>query len=132
VKRTYRRRIVRQESNMQKINIRKQIASLDQYWSQKIIAEANGQLFKVAKGVGEINWHKHDDQDELFIVYQGCLTIQLRTGDIELQEGELLMIPRGVEHCAKAAEEAAFVIVGLNITSNKQGGKPDWSYTAKA
>ena len=87
-----------------------------------------GQLFKVAKGIGEINWHKHDDQDELFILYQGRLTIQLRTENIELFEGELFVVPRGVEHRAKAEEEAAFVIVGINITSNKQGGKPDWSY----
>jgi quercetin dioxygenase-like cupin family protein len=116
---------------MQKINIRDELASLDAYWSQKIIAEANGQLFKVAKGIGEINWHKHDDQDELFILYKGHLTIQLRTENIELFEGELFVIPKGVEHCAKAEEEAAFVIVGLNITSNKQGGKPDWSYTDK-
>jgi quercetin dioxygenase-like cupin family protein len=114
---------------MRKINIRHEIGSLEEYWSQKVIAEANGQLFKVAKGIGEINWHKHDDQDELFILYQGRLTIQLRTEDIELLEGEMFVIPKGVEHRAKAEEEAAFVIVGLNITSNAQGGKPDWSYT---
>jgi len=113
---------------MPKINIKDEIASLDQYWSQKVIAEANGQLFKVAKGIGEINWHTHDDQDELFILYKGRLTIQLRTENIELFEGELFVVPRGAEHRAKAAEEAAFVIVGINITSNKQGGKPDWSY----
>jgi quercetin dioxygenase-like cupin family protein len=113
---------------MQKINIKDEIASLDQYWSQKVIAEANGQLFKVAKGIGEINWHTHDDQDELFILYKGRLTVQLRTEDIELFEGELFVVPRGVEHRAKSEEEAAFIIVGINITSHKQGGKPDWSY----
>jgi quercetin dioxygenase-like cupin family protein len=117
------------KDNMRKINIRDEIASLEAYWSQRVIAEANGQLFKVAKGIGEINWHKHDDQDELFILYKGRLTIQLRTENIELFEGEMFVIPKGVEHCAKADEEAAFVIVGLNVTSNKQGGKPDWSYT---
>jgi quercetin dioxygenase-like cupin family protein len=115
-------------NDMRKINISDEIAALDAYWSQKVIAEANGQLFKVAKGIGEINWHKHDDQDELFILYKGHLIIQLATGNIELAEGEMFVIPKGVEHCAKAEEEAAFVIVGLNITSNKSGGKPDWSY----
>ena len=64
---------------MKKVNIRDEIASLDEYWSQKIIGEANGNLFKVAKGIGATNWHKHDDQDELFILYKGRLTIQLRT-----------------------------------------------------
>jgi len=114
---------------MRKINILDEIAGLDAYWSQKVIAEANGQLFKVAKGIGEINWHTHDDQDELFILYKGRLTIQLRTENIDLDEGEMFVVPKGVEHRAKAEAEAAFVIVGLNVTSNKQGGKPDWSYS---
>jgi hypothetical protein len=58
---------------MEKINIRKELASVKEYWSQKIIGEANGQLYKVAKGFGETKWHKHDDQDELFILYKGPL-----------------------------------------------------------
>ena len=52
---------------MQKVTIRNELAALNDYWSQKVIAEANGQLFKVAKGIGTVNWHHHDDQDELFI-----------------------------------------------------------------
>lgn len=114
---------------MHKVTIRDEIASLTEYWSQKPIAQANGQLFKVAKGTGTINWHSHDDQDELFIVYQGRLTIEFRDDRVELAEGELIVVPRGVEHRAQAEEEAAFLIVGLNITSNRQGGKPEWSYT---
>jgi quercetin dioxygenase-like cupin family protein len=120
--------LVSKVSTMPKVTIRDEIASLGEYWSQKVIAEANGQLFKVAKGIGEINWHHHDDQDELFILYKGRLVIELRAEQIELSEGELFVVPRGAEHRAKAEEEAAFLIVGLNITSNKQGGKPDWSY----
>ncbi len=109
---------------MKKVNIRDELASVKEHWSQKIIAEANGQLFKVAKGVGELNWHQHDDQDELFILYKGRLTIQLRTEDIKLSEGDLFVVPKGVEHCPKAEEEVEFMIVGLNITSNEEGGKP--------
>ena len=116
---------------MKKVNIKDELASLDEYWSQKTIGKANGQLFKVAKGIGEIVWHKHDDQDELFILYKGHLTIQLRTENIELYEGEMCVIPKGVEHCPKAEEEVEFLIVGLDITSNKEGGKPDWSYKKK-
>jgi len=67
---------------MHKVIIRNELASLKDYWSQKVIAEANGQLFKVAKGIGPINWHHHDDQDELFILYDGHLTIELRTDKI--------------------------------------------------
>jgi mannose-6-phosphate isomerase-like protein (cupin superfamily) len=80
---------------MEKVNIRKELASLKEHWSQKIIGEANGQLFKVAKGIGETKWHKHDDQDELFILYKGHLTIQLRDRNIELYEDELFIVPRG-------------------------------------
>ncbi len=110
---------------MEKVSIRKELAVIDEYWSQKTIGEANGQLFKLAKGLGETNWHKHDDQDELFILYKGHLTIQLRDKNIELCEDEMFIVPRGVEHCPIAKEEVEFLIVGLNITSNKEGGKPD-------
>lgn len=114
---------------MPKVAIRDEIASLDAYWSQKVIAEANGQLFKVAKGTGDINWHRHDDQDELFILYTGRMTIELRTEEIPLAEGELFVVPKGTEHRVRGAEEAAFLIVGLNVTSTRKGGKPEWSFT---
>jgi mannose-6-phosphate isomerase-like protein (cupin superfamily) len=110
---------------MEKVNIREELASLTEHWSQKIIGEANGQLFKVAKGIGEIRWHKHDHQDELFILYKGHLTIQLRDRDIELYENDMFIIPKGVEHCPNAHGEVEFLIVGLNITSNEAGGKPN-------
>ncbi|MDQ2786715.1 MAG: cupin domain-containing protein [Chloroflexota bacterium] len=114
---------------MQKVTIRDEIASLNEYWSQKVIAEANGQMFKVAKGIGEINWHKHDDQDELFLLYAGSMTIELRTEAIHLAEGELFVVPKGAEHRVRAEEEAAFLIVGMNITSTREGGKPEWSFS---
>lgn len=110
---------------MDKVNIIDALDSLDEYWSQKIIGEANGQLFKVAKGTGSTHWHKHDDQDELFIIYRGHMTIQLRDKNIELNENEMFIVPKGVEHCPKTDTEAEFLIVGLNITSNEAGGKPN-------
>ncbi len=109
---------------MKKVNIKDELAAVTEHWSQRVIGEANGQLFKVAKGIGEINWHKHDDQDELFILYKGHLTIQLRSENIELFEGEMFVVPKGVEHCPRAEEEVEFLIVGLDITSNEKGGKP--------
>lgn len=110
---------------MNKVNIRKELASINEHWSQKIIGEANGQLFKLAKGIGETNWHAHDDQDELFIIYKGHLTVQLRDKNIELFEDEMFIVPKTVEHRPKAREETEFLIVGLNITSTKAGGKPN-------
>ena len=110
---------------MEKVNIPQELSSLTEYWSQKIVGEANGQLFKVAKGIGETRWHKHDDQDELFILYKGHMTIQLRDKDIELYENDMFIVPKGVEHRPKAQDEVQFLIVGLNITSNAAGGKPN-------
>jgi mannose-6-phosphate isomerase-like protein (cupin superfamily) len=109
---------------MDKVNIREALDSVKEHWSQKIIGEANGQLFKVAKGEGEIRWHKHDDQDELFILYKGHMTIQLRDRNIELYPDDMFIVPKGVEHCPNAHGEVEFLIVGLNITSNAAGGKP--------
>ncbi len=113
---------------MTKVNIKRELAALDQYWSQKIIGQANGSLIKVAKGIGQTNWHKHEDQDEVFIVYKGRLTIQLRNEDVELTEGELFVVPQGVEHCPKAEEAVEFLLLGINVTSTAEGGKPAWSY----
>jgi len=110
---------------LEKVNIRQELAAVTEHWSQRIIGEANGQLFKVAKGIGSTNWHKHNDQDELFIIYKGHLTIQLRDRNIELYEDEMFIVPRGVEHCPKAQEEVELLVVGLNITSTKEGGKPN-------
>ena len=112
-------------ANLTKVNIGKELSTIDKYWDQKIIGQANGQLIKLAKGTGEINWHKHDDQDELFILYKGHLTIQLRDKNIELYKDDMFIIPKGVEHCPRAHGDVEFLIMGLNITSNAAGGRPE-------
>jgi mannose-6-phosphate isomerase-like protein (cupin superfamily)/ribosomal protein S18 acetylase RimI-like enzyme len=109
---------------LEKKNIFQELSGIHQYWSQQIIGQVNGQLIKLAKGKGAINWHKHDDQDELFIVYKGHLTIQLRDKNIELFPHELFVVPRGTEHCPVSRGESEFLIMGLNITSNAAGGRP--------
>lgn len=111
-------------SMYQKVNIKSELSSINEYWKQKIIGESNGQLVKLAKGTGEINWHKHDDQDELFILYNGHLTIQLRNQNIELYPNEMFVVPKGVEHCPISHGESSFLIMGMNITSNAAGGRP--------
>ncbi len=112
---------------MEKVDIRAATAALDEFWSQQVIGEANGNLFKVAKGIGSTNWHKHDDEDEVFFVYKGRLTIQLRTGNVELSEGDMFIVPRGVEHSPRADDEVHLLLVGPTVTSTREGGKPDWS-----
>ncbi len=108
----------------QKINILNEFSTIHTYWNQKIIGVANGVLIKLAKGIGEINWHKHDDQDELFILYKGHLTIQMKDKNIDLFPNEMYIVPKGTEHCPNAHGEVEFLIMGLNITSNEAGGKP--------
>lgn len=115
---------------MEKTNPAHEAARLTEFWSQKVIASGNGNLFKVAKGTGSTNWHRHDDQDEIFLVLDGRLTIQMRDRDVDLGPGDLFVIPRGTEHCPLAHDEARFLLIGPEITSNAAGGKPDWSYTS--
>lgn len=99
--------------------------SLDEFWSQRVLFEANGSLFKVAKGVGSTRWHSHDDQDEVFLVTHGELVIELRDREVVVGPGEIFVVPLGVEHRPRAAAETRFLIVGRSITSTPEGGKPN-------
>lgn len=114
---------------MEKVNLADEAAQLKEFWSQRVLASGNGNLFKVAKGLGSTNWHTHEDQEEVFLLIEGRLTIQMRDHNVELGPGELFVIPRGTEHCPLAHEEARFLLIGPEVTSNAAGGKPDWSYS---
>ncbi|EAR62295.1 cupin domain-containing protein [Neptuniibacter caesariensis] len=96
---------------MGKINIQEKFALFSEEWTPKIIAESNGQLVKIAKGSGELVWHKHDNEDELFIVFKGHLTLKLRDQNIELAPGEMYVVPKGVEHCPVAEPDTHFLMV---------------------
>jgi mannose-6-phosphate isomerase-like protein (cupin superfamily) len=102
-------------------------AALGEFWSQQVLGEANGSLFKVAKGIGSTEWHAHADQDEVFVVTHGELVIELRDAEVRVGPGELFIVPRGVEHRPRAEAEARFLIVGSSVTSDAAGGKPAWS-----
>ncbi len=91
---------------MQPINLADKFALFSEQWSPRIIAELNGQQVKLAKLEGEFVWHAHADEDELFLVVRGTLTMEFRDRPpVELREGELLVVPRGVEHRPSAAAE---------------------------
>ena len=90
---------------MGKINLEQKFSLFDDHWSPKIVAELNGQHVKLAKLEGPFVWHHHEDEDELFFVVKGRLRMELRDGDVELGEGEMLVVPRGVEHRPVADEE---------------------------
>jgi mannose-6-phosphate isomerase-like protein (cupin superfamily) len=91
---------------MEKVNLAQKFSLFDEHWSPKIVGELNEQYVKLAKLQGEFVWHEHEAEDELFLVVKGQLTMRLRDGDIALNEGEFLIVPRGVEHCPLAEQEA--------------------------
>lgn len=95
---------------MEKINIREKLALFDEYWTPKIAGELNGQHVKLVKLSGEFVWHKHDDEDELFLVIQGALSIQFRERTVQIEEGEFIIVPRGIEHCPRADSEVHVLV----------------------
>ena len=90
---------------MTKVNLAQKFGLINEYWSPKIAGQLNGQYVKLAKFKGEFLWHRHEMEDELFLVTKGRLTIQLRDGDVMLGEGEFLIVPAGVEHRPVAEDE---------------------------
>ena len=94
-----------------KINLAEKFGRFTDQWSPKIIADLNDSHVKLAKVQGEFVWHQHADEDELFIVIQGELTIELRDGAVTLGPGELVVIPRGVEHRPVAREEVQLMLI---------------------
>jgi mannose-6-phosphate isomerase-like protein (cupin superfamily) len=93
------------------VNLADKLALFEEQWSPKIIARLNDYDVIVVKVKGEFVWHKHGDTDDFFLVLAGHLTIQLRDRNIELDEGELFVVPRGVEHCPRADEEAHILLI---------------------
>ena len=95
---------------MDKVNLLEKFALIDQPYVPKVVGELNGQQVKLAKLLGPFDWHHHDDEDELFLVVKGRLRMELRDGTIDLEEGELFIVPRGGEH-RPVAEEKAHVML---------------------
>jgi mannose-6-phosphate isomerase-like protein (cupin superfamily) len=83
----------------------------DAHWQPKIVGRFNDNDLRVVKIKGEFVWHKHEDTDDFFLVLSGHLTIQLRDRDVELDPGEFFVVPRGLEHCPRADEEAAVLLI---------------------
>jgi mannose-6-phosphate isomerase-like protein (cupin superfamily) len=101
-----------------KINLTEKFALFTDYWSPKILAECNENYLKVAKFKGEFIWHKHDNEDELFLVIKGKLCIRLRDQDIHLEPGECVVIPKGTEHMPVAEEEVEVLLIEPKATIN--------------
>ncbi|MFT5244386.1 MAG: mannose-6-phosphate isomerase-like protein (cupin superfamily) [Psychroserpens sp.] len=90
---------------MNAININKKLDLINDLWTPKVIAELNGQQVKISKVKGEFVWHDHKDEDELFIILKGTLKMMFRDRTIIVNEGEMIMVPKGIEHKPVADEE---------------------------
>jgi len=103
---------------MEKVNLANKFDLFQEYWNPKIAGELNDSYLKLAKLKGEFVWHHHEAEDELFLVVKGRLVIKLRDRDISLDEGEFVIIPRGVEHCPVAEEEVHVLLLEPKSTVN--------------
>jgi mannose-6-phosphate isomerase-like protein (cupin superfamily) len=100
------------------INIRAELDQVNDYWSPRIIGLMNGQYIKVAKLRGELVWHKHDDEDELFQIVKGQLVMRYENGAVTLNEGDIHVVPRGIMHNPLAEEECWIVLIETTTTKH--------------
>jgi mannose-6-phosphate isomerase-like protein (cupin superfamily) len=114
---------------MEKVNLKEKFSLFSEQWSPKIAGELNGQMVKLVKFKGPFAWHHHDNEDELFLVVKGSFTMELRDKNIELKEGEFLIVPRGVEHRPNAAEETEVLLFEPASTLNT--GNTENEFTKK-
>ena len=115
------------------INLQEKFSLFSEQWSPKIIGQMNDYHFKIAKIQGEFVWHSHPETDEVFIVIDGEFELQLRDGSLTLTEGEMCVVPKGVEHRPVAAKECAILMVEPvgTLNTGDAGGDhtiedPDW------
>jgi mannose-6-phosphate isomerase-like protein (cupin superfamily) len=94
-----------------KVKLAEKLAAFDEAFSPKIVGQLNDYKIALVKAQGEFVWPKHDDTDDFFLVLDGRLTVQLRDRDVVLEKGEMLIVPRGVEHCRCADPEAQVLLI---------------------
>lgn len=118
---------------MEKVNLREKFGRFSDHWRPRIVGELNGQHVKLVKFAGPFEWHHHADEDEMFLVIEGEFVMEFRDRSVELQAGEFLIVPRGVEHRPVAEREVQVMLVepaGTLNTGNVRSGltaeNPDW------
>lgn len=103
---------------IEKVNLAESLTRFADYWSPKIVGDLNDSHVKLVKLKGEFVWHHHETEDELFLVVKGRLLIKLRDRNIELEEGEFVIIPHGIEHLPIASEETHVLLLEPKTTLN--------------
>lgn len=114
---------------IEKINLKSKLNTLNEYWTPKIVGELNNQMVKIAKFQGEFVMHRHEQEDELFYVIKGKLFIELSDKTIELNAGEFVIIPKGTEHKPYAPEEVSVVLFEPASTLNTGNTKNEFTIT---
>jgi mannose-6-phosphate isomerase-like protein (cupin superfamily) len=102
----------------EKVNLAEKLAGFEEHWKPRIAGMLNDYKVMLVKVQGDFVWHKHDETDDFFLVIKGHLTIQLRDRNVELDEGEMFIVPRGVEHCPRADDEAWVLLIEPAQTVN--------------
>ena len=103
---------------MNKINLSEKLAKFTDHWNPRLLAEMNGQHIKVAKFQGEFVWHSHESEDELFMVIKGSFVMEFRDRSVQLNEGEIIVVPKGVEHRPVAKDEVEVLLFEPASTIN--------------
>jgi mannose-6-phosphate isomerase-like protein (cupin superfamily) len=105
-------------TDMNKINLAEKLAKIQDHWRPRVVAELNGQHVKLVKFQGPFDWHHHEAEDELFLVVKGRFRMELRDRAVDLAAGELIVVPRGVEHRPVADEEVEVLLFEPKGTLN--------------
>jgi mannose-6-phosphate isomerase-like protein (cupin superfamily) len=100
------------------VGLRTVAAGLSEYWSPRVVGEVDDSYVKVAKVKGSLAWHSHDREDELFLVLKGRLRIEMERGTVELREGEMFIVPKGVRHNPIAEEECHILLFERKSTAH--------------
>ncbi|MEM9082881.1 MAG: cupin domain-containing protein [Planctomycetota bacterium] len=108
-----------------KINLDSGFASFSDHWSPRVAAELNGQQVKLVKFCGTFDWHHHQHEDELFLVHRGRFIVEFRDHSVELEEGDMLVVPRGVEHRPVAEREVEVILFEPATTLNTGNTQTD-------
>lgn len=103
---------------MEAINLAAKLATFSEYFKPRTVGQFNGHDLMVVKVKGPFVWHKHDDTDDFFLVLQGSVKIKLRDADVVLGPGEMFVVPKGIEHCPVADEEAHILLIEPSGTPN--------------
>lgn len=101
-----------------KINLTEAFATFTEHWSPRIAADLNGQQVKLVKFLGAFDWHRHEHEDELFLVHRGSFVMEFRDRSVAVREGEFLVVPRGVEHRPVAEREVEVLLFEPATTLN--------------